>query len=303
MNFLQMKYFCCVYRQRSFRKAAEELHLSRQALSKSLVALEEDLGGALFIRKNNVLRATPLADMLYPDAWKIIEQSERLYQSARTFARAGQYPLKIGATFSALETVCPLLPLEFPQNHPEISLELISAADLELEEMVAAGDLEGALVLGPSTPQKGVRPLCLHREKLAVLMRRDHALAGKENLSIHDLKGVPLLLINERFKAREQLMARFAERKSEPEIAYETDDFTLLVKMCQLGKGVTMLPCSRIDSVQSELLTAIPFDSASDPGWQIDFIRREHKTLPFALCIFENYLIRQTEAGRREKNE
>ena len=53
MRFEDLRYFQAVVRYHSFSKAADSLYISQSSLSKRIKALEEYLGGSLFVRKNN----------------------------------------------------------------------------------------------------------------------------------------------------------------------------------------------------------------------------------------------------------
>jgi len=50
MEINNLKYFLAVAREEKMSKAAEQLHVSQPTLSKTLKALEEELGKKLFIR-------------------------------------------------------------------------------------------------------------------------------------------------------------------------------------------------------------------------------------------------------------
>ena len=51
----QLEHFEAVYRLRSFTRAARELYLSQSALSRSIQALEADLGQTLFDRSTQAV--------------------------------------------------------------------------------------------------------------------------------------------------------------------------------------------------------------------------------------------------------
>lgn len=59
MNFLSMDYFAMVAHERSFTRAAEQLHITQQTLSAHIAALEKELGSQLLLRR------TPL-ELTYP---------------------------------------------------------------------------------------------------------------------------------------------------------------------------------------------------------------------------------------------
>ena len=78
MNERNLKCFIKVYQLGSLHRAAQELYLSVQALSRIISKLEEELGEVLFIRSNSGLYPTPAADKLKDHAEIILEQYEKI---------------------------------------------------------------------------------------------------------------------------------------------------------------------------------------------------------------------------------
>ena len=65
MELRQLKYFLTVADARSFVSAANDLYLSRQAVSKAVAQLETELGVELFVRDSNGAFLTPAGLMFY----------------------------------------------------------------------------------------------------------------------------------------------------------------------------------------------------------------------------------------------
>ena len=63
MNDLQIDYFLAVARHLSFTKAARELFVSQPAISRQILALEEELGYTLFERTNKSVHLTKAGEM------------------------------------------------------------------------------------------------------------------------------------------------------------------------------------------------------------------------------------------------
>ena len=73
MNIPQMESFVCVARTHSFTKAAQQMHLTQQALSKSIARLEKDLGVELFIRDDRKIAMTEVGQKLLPVAESLLK--------------------------------------------------------------------------------------------------------------------------------------------------------------------------------------------------------------------------------------
>ena len=51
MNFSSMEYFTVLARERSFTRAAEQLHITQQSLSAHIAGMEQELGCPLVVRR------------------------------------------------------------------------------------------------------------------------------------------------------------------------------------------------------------------------------------------------------------
>jgi DNA-binding transcriptional LysR family regulator len=69
MNNLQIDYFLAVAKSLSFTKAASENYVSQPAISKQIIAMEEELGVQLFVRSRKSMRLTE-AGKLYVDFYR-----------------------------------------------------------------------------------------------------------------------------------------------------------------------------------------------------------------------------------------
>ncbi len=78
MRLEQLQYFQKIAEQRSIRRAAEELYLTPQSLSKALMQLEEELGVTLYERSRTGITLTPAGEDAYGQVCRILEQVEML---------------------------------------------------------------------------------------------------------------------------------------------------------------------------------------------------------------------------------
>lgn len=58
MNWNQLQYVLTIAQEKNITKAAQKLYLSQPSLSMSMKSLEQELGTALFERKNGTLSLT-----------------------------------------------------------------------------------------------------------------------------------------------------------------------------------------------------------------------------------------------------
>lgn len=113
-------------RHLSFKKAAEELHVTPAAISLQIKALEGYLGLSLFRRLTRALEVTPQGLVMLP---KIREAFECLAAAVETTRQSSDGALIVNAPPSfASRWLVPRLP-HFSAAHPDVDLHLSSSAD------------------------------------------------------------------------------------------------------------------------------------------------------------------------------
>lgn len=70
---------------RSISRAADFLHISRQALSHSVKGLEQELGVELFVREKDGVVPTKAADSLYESAQVILREEAQIRENMLSF--------------------------------------------------------------------------------------------------------------------------------------------------------------------------------------------------------------------------
>ena len=78
MNQTHLSYFITVYNYRNISKAAEEIHISRQALSKIINDMEREMDAILFERTQDGLIPTDIGNELYYHAENILHEFEEI---------------------------------------------------------------------------------------------------------------------------------------------------------------------------------------------------------------------------------
>lgn len=121
-----LRAFEAAARHLSFKRAAEELHVTPAAVSQQIKALEAYLGLTLFRRLTRALEVTPQGLVMLP---KIREGFDCLAAAVESTRRSGDGVLTVNAPPSfASRWLVPRLP-RFSAAHPEVELRLSSSVD------------------------------------------------------------------------------------------------------------------------------------------------------------------------------
>jgi DNA-binding transcriptional LysR family regulator len=96
MNLRHLEHLLALADTGSFSRAAEKLHITQSALSRSIQALEDDLGGPLVDRVGKKNELTPLGHSVLERASRIVHEAQELKQGAALLQQGGLGKLRVG---------------------------------------------------------------------------------------------------------------------------------------------------------------------------------------------------------------
>jgi DNA-binding transcriptional LysR family regulator len=96
MNLRHLEHWLALADTGSFSRAAEKLYITQSALSRSIQALEEDLGGPLVDRVGKKNELTPLGRSVLERARRIVHEAQELQQGAALLQQGGLGALRVG---------------------------------------------------------------------------------------------------------------------------------------------------------------------------------------------------------------
>lgn len=192
--------FIAVIDAGSFSRAAEKLYLSPTALMKQMNVLEAQIGVQLLIRTNHGIRATDAGASFYHDARSLLQYSEKAVIRARQAANNHPYIIRIGT--SLLNPCKELVNVwnTISETYPQFKMKMVPFDDdtqpwpdvyrtLGKDFDVLVGAYERA------SGSDAFQALQLGEYRISVAVSRRHPLARKDRLSLTDLYGERLVLI------------------------------------------------------------------------------------------------------------
>ena len=197
----QLETFLCVAESGSFNKAAEKLFISPPAHIKQINLLEENLGLQLFLRTHRGIQLTEAGKSLYQDAKYVIQYCKDSVTRARNAMRKTDDVIRIGTSpmtpaqvlvelWPKLQNYCPgtkfhLVPFD---NTPENAREILGNLGQNID--VVAGIFDETML-----NLRQCEGLEISREPICCAVSVHHRLAQKDFLTIQDLYGEILMLI------------------------------------------------------------------------------------------------------------
>jgi DNA-binding transcriptional LysR family regulator len=179
--------FAAIAEAGQFQKAAVDLSITQQAVSKRVAALERDLGVRLFTRTPRGAELTIDGQAFLPHARELLRVAERAVASVRT----GHRPLRVDIIAS--RGAASGLMRGFHRAHPEIDLDVVMLFEIETAlAAIRAGTVDASFraVAAPGRPRpQDIKSVRVLDEPLQLLTGPDHALAGAKSVTIAELVG------------------------------------------------------------------------------------------------------------------
>ncbi|VVO19444.1 LysR family transcriptional regulator [Pseudomonas fluorescens] len=148
MNTRFIEAFLQVAKLRSFRAAAEHMHLTQAAISNRIASLEEDIGARLFHRETRELKLTAVGSRLLDYGERMLD----LEQEIRHLGRPGHELLglvRIGAVDSVVHTWLIAFLKSLQSTYPGIEVQLTSETSAGVYKALREGVIDIALQTHP----------------------------------------------------------------------------------------------------------------------------------------------------------
>lgn len=190
----QLQHFVAVAETLSFRRAAERVNLTQQAVSKSLLQLEAQLGVRLLERSHQSVILTPAGRELLPFALEVLSASRRFDEAVASATDPATGSLAIGASPTFLESIVPDALNRFQQSYPATPVTVERGDFSTLCAMMLRGELDLVLSTAPDdVPRHLVHAVTMGRDRNVIVVRAGHPLLRLASVTCADLAGYPLI--------------------------------------------------------------------------------------------------------------
>lgn len=194
LTLQQLKLFESVYRNSSYTRAAEELHLTQPAISIQLKRLEEQAGIPLFEQVGKKIFPSTAGKVMYDASLDILDRVSQLGNEFESLSGVVKGALKISVVTTA-KYFMPHLVGQFLKIYPDVEpqMKFNNRAGIVERLMNCKDDF---VVMGQIQDDKHLESYPFLENILVTVAPPDHPLANKKNISLERL-------VKERFLQRE----------------------------------------------------------------------------------------------------
>ncbi|MEM7276925.1 MAG: LysR family transcriptional regulator [Pseudomonadota bacterium] len=252
----QVRYFLAVCEHRNFTQAARASYVSQPSLTAAIKKLEDELGGALFLRDRAGCRLTPLGKLVRPHIEATQKEALETKAEAVRYNRLERVPISVGLGETIGQNSIAKSVDRYRVRFPEADIELIVDSQPALLEGLREGSLDVAVTSGEAN-DKLYRVHPLFSEGYRAVVAATHELNNYREVSLETLSKANMFdRLN--CEMRESLNQTCAERGHSLYAAYRSNRVDWLLAMAKRGSGVVILPDSAIPDEPS--LVSLPID-------------------------------------------
>lgn len=287
MKRIQLEYFVRVVEEKSFTKAAERLFISQPALSKSIRALEQELGVTLFRRDPRELSLTGEGEIVYRYAMDILSYWKARTEELTAALEQGKGTLRFGLPPSVGSVFFSRVLHEYGVKFPQVNIQIFEGTSKKIETMVTEDQIDLGVVIEPyENPH--MRLKTVYRSDVVLAVSQKHRLARRATVDFAELKEEPMLLVSKEYMFHDQVLARCAQAGFVPNVTFTTSQWDLLLEMTAENHGVTLIGRPLVEKLYRDRICCVALREPEFP-WTLGLICKKCKVLTGAAKSFWNF--------------
>ena len=279
MSLTELKFIIAVAQERNFRRAADKCFVTQPALSLGIKKLEEELNIIIFERSHSDISMTEIGTQIVEQAYRVIEEAERIKQLADLGKNQLKGTLKLGLIHSVGPYLLPEIIPILRKIAPDMPLEIEENLTANLESQLKNSVLDLAIIALPFNVA-GLQCRALYDEEFDVVVPISHHWATRKSIEPSELSNEKVLLLNSGHCFSNQVTQACPQLIRKGEVL-QGNSLETIRNMVASNLGITVLPSSATATrYNNPLLKVIPFVHPAPTrrialAWRKSFVRLE----------------------------
>lgn len=238
---VSIKFFIAVVEEGSIAAAAEREHISAPALSKRISTLEDLFHTTLLIRYHKGVEPTAAGYALLHLARRAVNYLDDIHTEMFDYASGIRGQVRVYANISAITQFLPGDLASFLAEHPAVKIRLEECNSLATLQSVAevAADV-GVFTVVPHA--ENVDTLPYEEDKLAVVVRRGHALTGRKSIRFEEALSWDFIGLRTGSAINMQLSQAAKRIQKDFRLRIQVSGYDALCLMVSSGLGIGIAP-------------------------------------------------------------
>ncbi|AVD83403.1 LysR family transcriptional regulator [Pseudomonas sp. SWI6] len=249
MNVKQLRAFVTVAKYQSFAQAGEYLHVSQPALSLTIKALEDNLGGALLTRTTRSVSLTAEGEVLLPMARRLLADWDDTEEMLRQRFTLQLGRVSVAAIPAFAGNLLPHSLKVFRQRYPKVNVTVHDVINEQVLELVRHRRVELGIGFEPDN-NEGLDFHPLYLDRFVAVVPADSPLAAQQQATWNQLLGEDFIALQRPSAVRLLLEHNVAAQHGKLAVAFESHQLSTIGRMVASGLGVSAVPALCINQMQ-----------------------------------------------------
>jgi DNA-binding transcriptional LysR family regulator len=283
MNLRQMEVFRAVMYSGGVNSAAELLHVSPPAISKTLAQAEKGSGLVLFERVKGRLIPTPEAHALYAEIDQLWRDVEKVRDVSRSLAQPAQTTLRLVCSASLAPYLVSRTVARLYEDIPRLQCRVqVFSPDILNQALLDRSTHLGVALLPHDHPN--LATVKSYQCGLACVMRKEHPLAQRKLIRPSDLAGERVISSPESTPFGQTLKRAFGAAAEKMHCDFEATSSTTACWFAQAGVGIAVVDQVSIAGGLLAGLEVRPFQSSEKLA--VHILRNRYRPMSVAEKAF-----------------
>lgn len=303
MHAAVLRYIDQVARYGSIRRAAGVLNVASSAVNRQILKLEDEMGVPLFERVGNGVRPTAAGEYLIRHARETIARWQSVQVEIASLSGDIHGEVRILSIPSPLVRLLPRAIERTSKVHPNVTFRVIDASPTDqLEEMRARRP--DVAVLFVDQRRRGYHIAARIRSRLGTMMRPDHPLASRKEVTLTDCAAHPVIMLSDPWLLDATAETEFSQSGAQFRATLKTNSLSMTKDMLKAGVGIAFFtPTGFVEELKAGELVCVPLAEPDLSSSEIALlIHRERQSWP-AVRALTSRLIEEFELLQRDLNE
>lgn len=192
MEIKDLRYFLAIAREENMTRASELIHVSQSTLSKTVKALEEELGKKLFVRHSFSISLTDEGVLLRKRADDLVTMADKIAAEFQSMDILSGGDLYLGLAESYQIRYLAREIKQLKEEFPDLHYHITSGDTEQVTEKLDKGILDFAVLVEPPDANKYDFLQFPEADRFGLVLPEKDILAKKKAIRSDDLVGLPL---------------------------------------------------------------------------------------------------------------
>ncbi|MCI8651505.1 MAG: LysR family transcriptional regulator [Oscillospiraceae bacterium] len=273
MRVEQLRHFVILSEELNYLAAAERLYISQPSLSKSIQAIERELGVQLVNRGTRHVSLTDTGLTFLEHAKRICREYEQAMEELRGKKAAHMVVEVMPLTFQ--EEIADML-ADFSQDHSEIHMRILEKENQETVARLKRGEIDLAIMRYEGEDEQ-LRVIPMFSNRIILAVGRNHPLAGRNAVSLAEVGEETFLAFNKGSEMYKKSMELLSANGVSPELQGSEVRVNTMKPFIEKKRMVAILTDNMIDDDDPGIRKLA---IAGDPKLTISIVLRRGKSRP-----------------------